>query len=66
MDFMANDSEKEIFPDRYEDWLDKVNIIIIELHDRYQPECSDAVYAAMNYYKFSNYIKGENVVFIRY
>lgn len=58
-------SEKEIFSDKYEDWLSKVNIIIMELHDRFRPGCSEAVYSALNKYNFNNYIKGDNTIFIK-
>jgi hypothetical protein len=58
-------AEKEIFSDGYEDWLGKVNIIIIELHDWYRPGCSEAVYSALNKYKFISYKKGENTIFIK-
>ena len=58
-------AEKEIFSDEYEDWLGKVNIIIIELHDWYRPGCSEAVYSALNKYKFISYKKGENTIFIK-
>jgi FkbM family methyltransferase len=57
-------SEKIIFSSGYEGWLDKVNNIIIELHDRFQAGCSETVYAALKYYNIINYDKGENTIFI--
>ena len=56
-------AEKEIFSENYESWLGKVNVLIIELHDRLKPGCSDAVYAAINKYKFKKEVSGEYVVF---
>lgn len=58
-------SEKIIFSSGCEGWLDKVNIIIIELHDRFQPGCSETVYAALKPYNFIKYDKGENTIFIK-
>jgi len=56
-------SEKEIFSDGYEEWLDKVKIILIELHDWLRPGCSEAVHAAINKYNFDQFKKGENTIF---
>ena len=57
-------SEKEIFSDGYEEWLDKVKIILIELHDWLRPGCSEAVYSAINKYNFDQFTKGENTIFM--
>lgn len=57
-------SEKEIFSDGYEEWLDKVKIILIELHDWLRPGCSEAVYSAINKYNFDQFTKGENTIFL--
>jgi FkbM family methyltransferase len=57
-------SEKELFSKNTE-WLDKVKIIVIELHDRLIPGCSDAVYEAIDSTIWEEYKKGEKVIFIR-
>lgn len=55
-------SEKEIFTNNYEDWLDKVSILIIELHDQMKSGCSNAFYSAIKNYSFKKTQRGENVV----
>jgi FkbM family methyltransferase len=58
-------SEKSIFFEGYEEWLDKVGVIIIELHDRYFPGCSEAFYNAINKYNFIIFEKGESTIALR-
>jgi len=58
-------SEKEIFSKNSENWLKKVKIIVLELHDRLIPGCSDAVYRVMKKEEWQEYKKGEKVIFIR-
>ncbi|OLO37173.1 hypothetical protein BTR23_13645 [Alkalihalophilus pseudofirmus] len=53
-------AEKELFSAGYEDWLNKVKILIIELHDRIKPGCSDALFKALEPYNFGSYKKGWN------
>ena len=59
-------SEKEVFSNDYEDWLSKVNILIIELHDRMKPGCSEAFYSAINQYNFIKINSGENIILMKY
>jgi FkbM family methyltransferase len=47
-------SEKEVFLKNYEQWLPKVRVIIIELHDWLKPGCSKVFFEAINK-SFSNY-----------
>jgi FkbM family methyltransferase len=56
-------SEKEVFETGYEHWLPKINILIIELHDKMKKGCSRAVFNAISKYDFSFDIKGENIIF---
>jgi FkbM family methyltransferase len=58
-------SEKQIFLEGYEEWLPKVDVIIIELHDFLIEGCSDALYSAINIDDWVEYKKGEKVVLIR-
>jgi len=59
-------SEKEVFTDNYEEWLSKVNILIIELHDYLKEGCSNAFYEAINKFNFTKYIhQGENLILIK-
>ncbi|WP_221567445.1 FkbM family methyltransferase [Alkalihalobacillus sp. TS-13] len=55
-------AEKELFSKGYENWLEKVKILIIELHDRMKPGCSKAFYQAIKQYNFSSYKRGANVI----
>lgn len=57
-------SEKELFSKNYEQWLPKVRIIIIELHDSMQEGCSKTFFEAINK-TFNGYdyaVHGENVI----
>jgi FkbM family methyltransferase len=57
-------AEKEVF-ENSEPWLDKVGILIVELHDRFKVGCSDAFYSAVSRLKFDEEIKGQNVIMTR-
>jgi FkbM family methyltransferase len=54
-------AERELFVDGCEEWLPRVKLIIIELHDRYAPGCSRAVYSKLCQMTFRQEIRGENV-----
>jgi len=45
-------SEKELFECNYESWLNKVNMIVMEVHDRFKEGCSDAFFEATGHYSF--------------
>jgi FkbM family methyltransferase len=54
-------AERELFVDGCEEWLTRVKIIIIELHDRFAPGCSRAVYSKLCQMPFRQETRGENV-----
>lgn len=56
-------AEKEIFSNNYEKWLDKVNILIIEFHDRIKPGCREAFFSAIKNYNFSQEKSGVYNIF---
>lgn len=59
-------SEKIVFSEYYKDWLPKVKMIIVELHDFMQPGCAKAFFDAINA-SFSSYtysVSGENTIII--
>jgi len=58
-------SEKEVFSLGNINWIYKVNVIFIELHDHLKPGCEDAVLSAIPEGLFNQHVLGENVVFIR-
>ena len=57
-------AEREVFSTGYQEWLDKVDILVIELHDRFKPGCSAAFYSAIAHYEFSETQKGEHVILV--
>jgi FkbM family methyltransferase len=54
-------AELELFSDGCEEWLSRVKVIIIELHDRFRAGCSRTVYSKLCKMPFSQEIRGENV-----
>jgi FkbM family methyltransferase len=58
-------AEKEIF-DPTPDWIGRVGAIVIELHDRWIPGCSEAFYTAVRDEFPFEYRRGENVVVSRH
>lgn len=56
-------SEKEVFSSDT-GWMQITKCLVIELHDRMKPGCSEAVFGALAQYHFSKTVKGENLVFI--
>ncbi|PCJ87284.1 MAG: hypothetical protein COA57_04975 [Flavobacteriales bacterium] len=58
-------TEKELFEGNHKNWIDKVDVLIIELHDRFKPGCALSFYSAIEGYDFIQYSKCENLVYIR-
>lgn len=58
-------AEKELFESNYETWLDKVSVIIIELHDRIKRGSSVSVNRATSRRKYRRLNRRENVILIR-
>ncbi|MBK9249843.1 MAG: FkbM family methyltransferase [Ignavibacteria bacterium] len=57
-------SEKELFETNYEEWMPKVKIIIIELHDRMRAGSAKSFFKALVQYNFSLTMRGENIICI--
>ena len=59
-------AEKEVFaaPD-VDEWLPKVKVLIIELHDRMKRGCSYEFFKAVSKYKWFFAFRGENLIFIQ-
>ena len=57
-------SERELFSTDSGAWLNRVEYIVVELHDRYRPGCAKAFYSALATRDFIQEIRGENI-FIR-
>lgn len=67
VDFLKLDiegSEMNVFQSGYESWLPKTKLLIIELHERMQPGCTQVFENAMARYNFKKSISGENLVYI--
>ncbi|ABR54313.1 methyltransferase FkbM family [Methanococcus vannielii SB] len=58
-------SEKELFTKNSKKWINKVNVIVIELHDRINEGCTKALYSAINLSEWVEYKTGEKVILIR-
>lgn len=58
-------AEKEVFRDNYEQWLGKVKVLIIELHDWLTKGCSESFYSATSSYPFEETQQGENILLRR-
>lgn len=59
-------AEKEVFaaPD-VDEWLPKVKVLVIELHDRMKRGCSYEFFKAVSKYKWFFAFRGENLIFIQ-
>jgi FkbM family methyltransferase len=67
VDFLKLDiegSEMSVFNSGYESWLPKVKLLIIELHERMQPGCTEVFEKAIGQYNFNKSMSGENLVYI--
>lgn len=54
-------AEREIFSATSDAWLPRVRLIVIELHDRFQPGCSTAFYRRIAGRLEAQEVRGENV-----
>jgi FkbM family methyltransferase len=61
-------SEKVVFLENYQQWLPKVKMIVIELHDWLMPGCSKPFFDAIqkSFSKYSYFIRGENTIIINH
>lgn len=58
-------AEKEVFQYGAEKWIPKARVIIVELHDRMKPDCTATFFKALEPYRFTVLISGENLICIR-
>ncbi|MDN4066470.1 FkbM family methyltransferase [Paenibacillus vini] len=58
-------AEKELFTSNYDEWLGRVKVLIIELHDPMKRGCSKAFFKAISNYDFVTFVRGENLVLIK-
>jgi FkbM family methyltransferase len=57
-------AEKQVFQDNPV-WLQKVDALMIELHERYSEGCTEVFYEAISEYDYRKYQKGEKVILKR-
>jgi len=55
-------AEKELFEGEYEGWLNKVEVLVIELHEWMRPGCHAAFFGAIDPYAPKRLKKGENLM----
>ena len=69
IDFLKVDiegAEKEVFGAAdVDEWLSKVSVIAIELHDRMKRGCSYEFFKAISKYHWYFTLRGENLIFVR-
>lgn len=59
-------AEKEVFgAPNVDEWLSKVKVLVIELHDRMKKGCSRAFFSSMSRYDWHFELRGENLIFMR-
>lgn len=56
-------SEFEVFDESAEQWIDKVDVLIIETHNKFRPGCEERVFAMMTRHGFAHRRDGENDIF---
>jgi len=57
-------SEKMLFENR-PDWLDKVKVLMIELHERKMPGCTAAFESAVQGMPFQRFVNGNTIILVR-
>jgi len=55
-------AEKELFDENCHEWLSRTDTLMIELHDRFVPGSTQAVYSALLRYVFSQELAGESII----
>lgn len=58
-------SEYELFSENFESWVGKVRVFIIEFHDRIKPGSTDVFLKAISPYRWRQFQRGENLIFVR-
>lgn len=56
-------AEKEVFEGNPERWLGRVDLLILELHDRFKPGCEQAVASGIDRHSHDRRVRGENVYY---
>jgi FkbM family methyltransferase len=59
-------AEIEVLNSNSAEWLDRTDILIVELHDRFRSGCSEALSAAIRDFDFDRSERGENTILIKH
>ncbi len=59
-------AERELFEPGCESWLGRVNLVMIELHDRLRPGCHDSLVRAIRPHDFTMLRRGEHTILLRH
>ncbi len=59
-------AEKNLFESNYQHWLPKVNVLMVETHDRMIPKCSITVMKALDEFDFGLYTTTEGGTLVYY
>jgi FkbM family methyltransferase len=57
-------AEQKLFDANYEQWLTKIPVIFMELHDGVLDGCSETFYRAMSHYHFKQFHRGESLILL--
>jgi FkbM family methyltransferase len=58
-------SERELFSENYESWLPRVDVLLVETHERMKKGSTKSVYAAVRRYQWTEYSRRDKKLFIR-
>lgn len=58
-------SEKDLFQNNAEEWINKSDCIIVELHDWIKKGTSTAFFKEMSKYDWKTFVKGENIICLK-
>lgn len=57
--------EYEVFTGNVEDWIDRVGMIAVEVHDRFRPGCTEAIRRALSPLGFTESTWSEYLIYVR-
>ena len=58
-------AEIDVFDAKCKEWIDRIDVIVIELHDWIRPGCSSSLLKATEGHRYVQFRKGENTVLIK-
>lgn len=58
-------SEDDVFSENYEDWIERIDCYMVEVHDRIKPGVENKILKLLTCYGYKYIYNGENIVFYR-